>query len=162
VTPAQSDTPTTAFRRPSLAERWLNKGFGFLVGLGFGLAHNHLVVVRGRKSGRLYATPVNVLELGAGRYLVAPRGETQWVRNARSGGEVALKRGRRRETFRLRELADSEKPPLLAEYLDRFRTTVQRYFPVVAGSPPEAFVELSLRYPVFELQASPSKEDPSR
>lgn len=150
------------FRRPSLVERGLNRAFGILVGLGFGLPHNRLVLVRGRKSGRVYSTPVNLLELEARSYLVAPRGETQWVRNARSAGEVALKKGRRRDSYRLRELADGEKPPLLQAYLDRYRTTVQRYFPVAAGSPADAFVELASRYPVFELQGFTSRKEPSR
>jgi deazaflavin-dependent oxidoreductase (nitroreductase family) len=148
---ASTIQPAPAFRKPSSAERWLNKAFGAVVGLGFGLPHNHLVLTRGRKSGRLYSTPVNVLVHAGKSYLVAPRGETQWVRNARSAGEVVLKKGRRRQSYRLRELDDGEKPPLLEAYLDQFRTTVQRYFPVAAGSGAEAFADLASRYPVFEL-----------
>jgi deazaflavin-dependent oxidoreductase (nitroreductase family) len=118
-----------------------------------GLSHNFLLQVRGRKSGRIYSTPVNVLVVNGRKYLVAPRGETQWVRNARSTGEVWLKKGRRRYQFRLRTIPDEQKPQLLKSYLDRFRTTVQRYFPVPAGSAAEAFSAIASQYPVFELEA---------
>ena len=139
------------FLRPSPVERLFNSLFGLLVGLGLGLRHNYLLQVTGRRTGRLYSTPVNILDCGERRFLVAPRGETQWVRNARSSGMVWLKRGRTRQSYRVRELADAEKPRLLKTYLDRFSTTVQRYFPVQAGAPPEAFTDLAPRYPVFEL-----------
>ncbi|HYL12953.1 MAG TPA: nitroreductase family deazaflavin-dependent oxidoreductase [Terriglobales bacterium] len=140
-----------AFRAPTAGERAFNRIFGFLVGLGLGLPHNYLVQVRGRKSGRIYSTPIDLLELNGKRFLVAPRGRTQWVRNAEAAGEVRLKKGRTVLKFRLRALPDAEKPEILKAYLDRFRTTVQRYFLVPAGSPPEAFAELSQNYPVFEL-----------
>jgi hypothetical protein len=67
------------FERPRATERLFNKLFGFLVGLGLGLPHNFLLEVRGRKTGRLYATPVDVLVLDGRRYLMASRGYTQWV-----------------------------------------------------------------------------------
>ena len=122
-----------------------------LVGLGIGLPHNYLLEVRGRKTGRTYSTPVDLLELGGRRFLVAGRGRTQWVLNAEAAGEVTLKKGRKRRRFRLRPVPDSEKPEVLKAYLDRFKLTVQRYFPVPAGSAAPAFVDLAGRYPVFEL-----------
>jgi len=142
-----------AFRRPSPAERAFNKAFGVLVGLGLGLGHNYLLQVEGRRTGRVYATPVNVLELDGKRLLVAPRGRTQWVRNAEAAGAVTLRRGWRRRGFRVRAVPSTDKPRILSAYLDRFRLTVQRYFPVRAGSGPAAFAEIADRYPVFELSA---------
>jgi hypothetical protein len=85
------------------------------------------------------------------RFLVAPRGRTQWVRNAEAAGEVTLKKGAFRQSFRLRAIPDAEKPELLKAYLDRFKTTVQRYFPVPAGSDVQAFASVTANYPVFEL-----------
>ncbi len=137
---------------PSATERIFNRAFGLLVGLGLGLSHNYLLQVRGRTTGRVYSTPVNVLELGGKRWLVAGRGRTQWVRNAEVAGEVILKKGRGRERFRLRPVPDAEKPEILAAYLSRFRLTVQRYFPVQAGAAAGAFTEVAARYPVFELR----------
>lgn len=139
------------FREPSAIEKMFNRTFGFIVGLGLGPAHIYILEVRGRKSGRLYSTPVDLLEIQGRRYLVAPRGRTQWVRNAEVAGEISLKQGSTRQKFRLRVLPDAEKPPILKAYLDSFRREVQRYFPVPAASPGEAFVELSASYPAFEL-----------
>jgi hypothetical protein len=88
------------------------------------------------------------------RFLVAPRGRTQWVRNAEAAGEVTLKKGGARLKFRLRVLTEAEKPEILKAYLDGFKSEVQRYFPVAAGSPAESFVEETRSYPVFELLAA--------
>lgn len=144
-------TSLPVFRTPSTLERVFNRVYGFLVGLGLGLSHSYLLQVQGRKSGRIYSTPVDLLELGGQRFLVAPRGRTQWVRNAEAAGQVILKRGRTRQSFRLRPLSDAEKPAILKAYLDAFRREVQRYFSVPAGSPPQAFAELAQSYPAFEL-----------
>jgi deazaflavin-dependent oxidoreductase (nitroreductase family) len=139
------------FREPSAVEKIFNRAFGFLVGIGLGFSYNYLLEVRGRKSGKLYSTPVNLLEWKGKQFLVAPRGRTQWVRNAEAAGEVTLKKGSRRLKFRLGSVAEAEKPEILKAYLDSFKSEVQRYFPVAAGSPVEAFVELTASYPVFEL-----------
>jgi len=147
------NTNLPEFRAPTAIERIFNRGFGFLVGLGFGFSYNYLLEVRGRKSGKIYFTPINLLELDGKKFLVAPRGRTQWVRNAEAAGEVTLKRGSRRQRYGLRSLSDIEKPPVLKAYLDSFKKEVQRYFPVPAGSPPEAFRELGPTYPAFELIA---------
>jgi deazaflavin-dependent oxidoreductase (nitroreductase family) len=143
-----------AFREPTAVEKLFNRAMGFLVGCGLAPAHMRLLEVRGRKSGKLYTTPVDLLELNGKRYLVAPRGRTHWVRNAEATGEIILKRGGARQAFRLRAIPDSEKPPILKAYLDNFKTEVQRYFSVAAGSRAEAFASVAQNYPVFELLAS--------
>lgn len=145
------------FREPTPVEKLFNRMFGFLVGLGLGPAHIHLLAVRGRKSGKLYRTPVDLLQLNGKQYLVAPRGRTQWVRNAEAAGEITLKRGSSRQTFRLRPILDAEKPPILKAYLDDFRREVQRYFSVTAGSPADAFASIAPNYPAFELLTSASQ-----
>lgn len=142
---------TTGFRQPSVIENIFNRSFGFLVGLGLGFPHNYLLQVKGRKTGRIYSTPIDLLELEGKKYLVAPRGRTQWVRNAEAAGVVALKRGRMRRSYAIRPIADAEKPRILKSYLDRFRREVQRYFPVQAGSDEQAFAAIASGYPVFEL-----------
>jgi deazaflavin-dependent oxidoreductase (nitroreductase family) len=143
--------PLPVFREPTAVEKIFNRAFGFLVGLGLGFSYNYLLEVRGRKSGKLYATPINLLELHGKRFLVAPRGRTQWVRNAEAAGEVTLRRRSTRLKFRLRPLSDTEAPEVLKAYLDNFKSEVQRYFSVPAGSPPEAFSALTSSYPAFEL-----------
>jgi hypothetical protein len=151
-----ADTKAPAFREATAVEKLFNRAFGFLVGLGLGLRHNYLLEVRGRKSGRVYSTPINLLVVGGPgapekRYLVAPRGRTQWVRNAEVAGDITLKKGSRREKFSLRPIPDNDKPEFLKLYLERFTPTVQRYFPIKAGLPVEAFRDLAPSYPVFEL-----------
>ncbi|HXR17238.1 MAG TPA: nitroreductase family deazaflavin-dependent oxidoreductase [Terriglobales bacterium] len=141
------------FRAPTAVERVFNRVFGLLVGLGLGYSYNYLLQVRGRKSGKLYSTPIDLVELESKRFLVAPRGRTQWVRNAEAAGEVTLKKGKTQQKFHLRPIPDADKPEILKAYLDNFRREVQRYFPVPAGSPAQAFVELTQSYPVFELIA---------
>lgn len=144
-------TGTGDFKAPNAVERLFNRAFGVLVGLGLAPADYYVLQVRGRKSGRTYSTPVNLVRVGGRRFLVAPRGTTQWVRNAGVAGELVLKRGRIRERFQIRAVPSADKPEILRAYLDRFRTTVQRYFPVPAGSAAGDFAPIVDRYPVFEL-----------
>jgi deazaflavin-dependent oxidoreductase (nitroreductase family) len=142
---------TQEFLEPTPVEKAFNRALGFLAGLGIAPKYMYLLQVRGRKSGRIYATPVNVMDVGEKRYLIAPRGRTQWVRNAEAAGEITLKRGASVENFRLRAIPDGEKAELLKLYLERYASAVQRYFTVKAGSGMEAFREVEGKYPVFEL-----------
>jgi hypothetical protein len=146
-----STSGTPAFRQPNAIERLFNRVFGFLVGMGWGFKHHYLLEVRGRKSGKLYSNPIDLLEFNGKRYLVAPRGRTQWVRNAELASEVALKKGSWRQSFRLEPISDVDKPALLKAYLDNFKAEAQEYFPVPAGSDAQAFVAIAANYPVFEL-----------
>ena len=139
------------FQRPTAIERLFNSAIGTLVRLGIGLPDMRVLEVRGRKSGKRYTLPVDVLSHDGKLYLVAPRGRAEWVRNAEASGSVILRRGRSVEQYHLRALRDSEKPPILKAYLDRFRREVQRFFPVPAGSPADVFAALASRYPAFEL-----------
>src|SRR5215475_7720294 len=150
---SDQEPSSSQFTRPSAIDRFINRVFVFLVKIGLGLPHNFLLEVRGRKSGRVYSTPVNALERNGKRYLVAPRGYTQWVRNVIASGEAVLSRGAHRERVHLEMIADNDKPEILKTYLDRYKLTVQRYFPIPAGSPSEAFQPLTSRYPVFEVIA---------
>jgi deazaflavin-dependent oxidoreductase (nitroreductase family) len=151
ITAMNSSIP--AFREPTPFEKFFNRALGTLIGWGVGPKHVYLLEVRGRKTGKRYATPVDPLELHSKRYLVAPRGRTQWVRNAEAAGEIVLRRGRDRRRFRLCMIPDAEKPPILKAYLENCKREVQRYFSVPAGSPAEAFVAIASSYPAFELLA---------
>lgn len=141
------------FNRPTMIERGFNSLFGLMVGMGLGRAHHYLLQVRGRKSGKLYSAPVYLLVMADRRFLVCPRGRSQWVRNAESAGRVVLKRGSSEEEFTVQPVPDREKPEILKTYLNRFKTIVQRYFTVPAGSPASAFTQYAEQYPVFELVA---------
>lgn len=151
-----SNAPLAArFQQPTATERLFNRAFGFLVGLGLGFGHKFLLQVRGRKSGKVYSTPINLLEREGKRFLIAPRGQTQWVRNAEAAGEISLKRGSYLQSFRVIPLPNQAKPELLKAYLEQFKSEVQRYFPIAAGSDVSAFEGIAADYPVFELVAQP-------
>jgi deazaflavin-dependent oxidoreductase (nitroreductase family) len=141
----------SSFLQPTLFDRIINRAFGALVKLGLGLSHNFLLEVHGRKSGRIYSTPVNLLEYNGKKYLVAPRGDTQWVRNVIVSQRATLVKGRKRENIRLQLIAVEARSELLKAYLDHYKLTVQRYFPIPASSPVEKFASLATRYPVFEI-----------
>lgn len=147
--------PAEQLVKPTRMERMFNSVVGALVRLGLGPGHMRLLEVRGRKTGRTITLPVDLLPVEGKLFLVAPRGRTQWVRNAEAQGGVVLRRGSRSQRYGLRALPGSEKPPILKDYLDRFRREVQQFFPVQAGSPSESFVPLADRYPVFELLPEP-------
>jgi len=147
-------TDEREFRKASAPERFFNRGFGFLVGLGLSPSYNYLLEVRGRKSGKVYSTPVNLHEFGGKQYLIAPRGRTQWVRNAEVSGEIVLKKRSERQKFRLRPISDAEKPEILKSYLARYRSAVQRFFPVRPDAPLEAFEKIAAGYPAFELTSA--------
>ena len=142
---------TQRYLSPSAIERIFGRLLVAVIWIGLVRGHFYVLEVRGRKSGRTISLPVDPIEIGGRRYLVCARGNSNWVRNARAAGEVALVRALRRRHFALRELPPSQRPPVLKAYLDHFATEVQRFFPVPKGSAVEAFNDLAMRYPVFEL-----------
>lgn len=143
---------TKYFLKPSAFEQFMNNMIGKLADWGVGPGYMYVLEVEGRKSGKTYRTPVNLLEVDGAPYLVAPRGEANWVRNAKHAGTLTLKRGKMRTTYRVTEVPSGQKAPLLKEYLDRYASAVQRYFSVQAGSPVETFVPLEDQYPVLRLE----------
>jgi deazaflavin-dependent oxidoreductase (nitroreductase family) len=147
-----ANTKSSEFREQNAVEKVFNRAMGFFAGLGFAPGYMYLLQVRGRKSGKVYATPVNLMEVAGKKILVAPRGRTQWVCNAEAAGEITLKRGSALRKFRLKAIPDGDKPEFLKLYLDRYASMVQKFFPVKAGSDVEAFREIAANYPVFELQ----------
>jgi deazaflavin-dependent oxidoreductase (nitroreductase family) len=149
----RAEQRTNEFQAPSAVEAFFNRTMGLLAGLGVGPSFIYLLQVKGRKSGKIFSTPVNLMEMGGKQILVAPRGRTQWVRNAEAAGEIVLKRGSRRLRFGLQPIADELKAPMLKEYLDRYASAVKKFFPVAPGSPVEWFQGTAANYPVFELVA---------
>lgn len=141
------------YEAPSSGEKLFNRVFGFLAGVGIAPSFIYLLEVRGRKSGKTYSTAVNLLELDGKQFLVAPRGRTQWVRNAEAAGEVTLRR-RASRRFRLRPLNDSEKSQVLKAYLTNYKSAVQKFFPIQPNAPLEEFAKIAAGYPAFELIAA--------
>ncbi len=109
--------------------------------------------VRGRRSGEWRTTPVNPLSYDGRRYLVAPRGETQWVRNLRVAGAGELKVGRRVETFTATEIPQAERVPVLRAYLRRWKAEVGIFFEgVSADSSDEELLRIAPKHPVFKVE----------
>jgi deazaflavin-dependent oxidoreductase (nitroreductase family) len=112
-----------------------------------------VLYVRGRKSGELRSNPVNPLTVAGERYVVAPRGNTQWVRNLRAAsGEGELRIGRKSEPFTATEIGDDDKPAVLREYLKRWKWEVGVFFDGVdAKAPDETLRRIAPGYPVFRI-----------
>ncbi len=120
--------------------------------LGISVWGSRVLRVRGRTSGVVRSVPVNLLTFEGTRYLVAPRGITQWVRNLRVAGEGDLTLGRRTEHFHAVELADDDKIPVLRAYLRRWKAEVGVFFDGVdAKSPESELARIAPRHPVFRI-----------
>jgi deazaflavin-dependent oxidoreductase (nitroreductase family) len=120
---------------------------------GFSVWGSRELRVRGRKSGEWRATPVNLLTYEDDRYLVAPRGTTQWVRNLRVAKQGELRVGRRVEPFEATEIPDADKPPILRAYLGRWKAEVGIFFGgVSAKSPEEDLRRIAADHPVFRIR----------
>jgi deazaflavin-dependent oxidoreductase (nitroreductase family) len=113
---------------------------------------SRILQVRGRETGAIRETPVNVLTYEGSRYLVAPRGETQWVRNLRAADGGALRLGRRTERFRAVEIPDEDKPDILRIYLRRWKAEVGVFFGGVgAASSEKDLLRIAPNHPVFRI-----------
>lgn len=113
--------------------------------------------VRGRTTGEWRTTPVNLLTYEGTRYLVAPRGETQWVRNLRVAGTGELRVGRRVEDFRATEIDDAHKPEILRAYLKRWKMEVGVFFDGVGpDASDEQLRTIAPRHPVFRIEDRPA------
>lgn len=141
------------YQRPGFVVKSVaNPVLGLLIGrLGMTPGGAHLLEVRGRLTGEPRTVPVNPLTLKGHRYLVAPRGETEWVRNLRASGEGTLRVGRTRERILARELPDADKPPVLRAYLDRWHGQVRAQFGVPKDASPEQLAEIAANHPVFVI-----------
>lgn len=143
---------TTRYIEPKKSTNMFNEAVAKLTRLGFSVWGSRVLSVKGRKSGELRSVPVNLLTFEDERYLVAPRGVTQWVRNLRAAGEGQLRVGRRVEEFTFVELADDEKPALLRAYLKRWKFEVGVFFDGVdAKASDEKLREIAPGYPIFRV-----------
>ena len=141
------------YRAPGWFTRnFFNRLVAFLTRQGISILGSRVLAVKGRTSGQWRTTPVNLLAHDGRRYLVAPRGETQWVRNLRAVGSGELRLGRRAESFRGRELTDDEKVPVLRAYLKRWKAEVGIFF---EGTGPDSSDDqiraIAPKHPAFEV-----------
>jgi deazaflavin-dependent oxidoreductase (nitroreductase family) len=122
-----------------------------LLHAGIKLGTTSLLTVRGRKSGQPHTVPVLLVEQDGERWLVAPYGVVQWVRNIRVAGTAMLTRGRHSETISVTELEANEAAPVLKQYLLHVSGGVRSYFDATKNSPLEDFEREATRHPVFKI-----------
>ena len=135
-----------------VTRRVFNPMIARLTRLGVSIRGSRELAVRGRTSGEWKRVPVNPLDLDGHRYLVAPRGTTQWVRNLRVARTGELRVGRRVEVFRATEVADAEKVAILRGYLEHWKMEVGVFFDGVGpDAPDDAIAAIAPGYPVFEI-----------
>jgi deazaflavin-dependent oxidoreductase (nitroreductase family) len=134
----------------------MNKVVAAMTKLGVSLMGSRVLSVPGRKSGEWRSNPVNLLVIDGQRYLVAPRGHVQWVKNLRASGHGKLRVGRRVELFRAEELADAAKPDIIRLYLKKWAWEVQAFFgdDVRADSSPETLLHVAPGVPVFKIHTA--------
>ena len=144
----------TRYIAPGGTTKVFNRAVAGLTRLGFSVWGSRVLSVKGRTSGEWRSTPVNLLTHDGGRYLVSPRGTTQWVRNLRAAdGHGELRLGRRAEPFHAIELDDDAKPDVLRAYLKRWKMEVGVFFDGVdANSPEETLRRAAPGYPVFRIE----------
>ena len=140
----------TAYRL-TLPRRVLNRIVRVWIRLGLPPGKYHILTVKGRRSGRLQSTPVSVVRINEHRWLVAPYGPRNWVKNARVAGQVTLSRGGHSENLRVEEEHDPKRcAPVLKRYFDQEPIT-RRFFDAKVGAPDEAFAAEAHRHPVFRI-----------
>jgi deazaflavin-dependent oxidoreductase (nitroreductase family) len=145
-------TTMTRYIKPKRSTNLFNEVVATLTRLGFSVWGSRVLAVRGRSSGEWRTNPVNLLTVDGVRYLVAPRGHTQWVRNLRVAGTGELRLGRRTETFTPTELADADKPAILRAYLKRWKFEVGVFFDGIDHTATdEELLAVAPGYPVFRL-----------
>jgi deazaflavin-dependent oxidoreductase (nitroreductase family) len=150
---AATTTPTRYLVPDAFTRKVFNPLVGQLTKWGLSVKGSRILEVRGRKSGELRTTVVNLLTVDGVRYLVAPRGETQWVRNLRAAGTGTLRLGRRRETFSAEELPDDAKPTIIRAYLKAWAWEVGRFFDGLnKDSSDEEIAKVAAGFPVFRIR----------
>ncbi|MEU7814516.1 nitroreductase family deazaflavin-dependent oxidoreductase [Pseudonocardia sp. NPDC049154] len=145
--------PQQRYLAPKSGTAVFNRVVAALTRAGISVMGSRVLAVRGRTSGQWRTTPVNLLEVEGERYLVAPRGHTQWVRNLRAAGTGELRLGRRVETFTAVELDDDEKLPVLREYLRKWAWEVGAFFEDLdKDSPDDALRAAAPGFPAFRIR----------
>jgi deazaflavin-dependent oxidoreductase (nitroreductase family) len=147
--------PSSSFQQPGwFTRKVFNPSVAGLTKLGISVMGSRVLEVKGRKSGQWRATPVNLLDFEGDRYLVAPRGHTQWVRNMRVSGGGRLKLGRKTEDFKATELSPEAAVPVLRAYLKKWKWEVGAFF---GGTGPDStdaeLLAIAPDHPVFKLGA---------
>jgi len=140
---------TKFYNKPSGATKKMNSFMGWLSGLGIGPKKQVQLTTRGRKSGLPRTVAVNVVEYNGNRYLVAPRGNTEWARNAVVNGEATVKHGKSQDV-RLVDVPAAERVPIIQKYVKE-TAIVRKEFGVEPTSPIEEYQKIADKHPTFRI-----------
>jgi len=138
------------YNRPSGFTRAMNGIFNWLGARGWGPKKLVRLDVKGRKSGQPRSVAVNEVKYDGQRYLVAPRGNTEWARNARVNPDAVIKRGKP-ENVTLTELPVNERAPVIQQYLRENAWVTKREFGVDPKAPIDVFEGIADKHPVFRI-----------
>jgi deazaflavin-dependent oxidoreductase (nitroreductase family) len=144
---------STFYEKPSGMTQLMNRVISILASSGLTPKSTITLEVRGRKTGEPRSTVVNAVEVNGQRYLVAPRGETEWVRNVRAAGGEAVIRHGKRERVRLQEIPVSERAVVLKTYLPKNAMATKKHFGIEPDADIEEFEAIADKHPVFRVGA---------
>lgn len=136
--------------RLNIGRRIVNRLITAALDHGIGPKRTFLLGVRGRRTGRLYETPVNLVYREGRRYLVSPYGNRGWARNARAAGKVSLRRGSNNEEVEIEEISGLSAGSVLKQYA-RENPLTRPFFDARHSASDEAFGAEADRHPVFHL-----------
>ena len=141
----------TIYQRPTKLTQMVNGLVSWLASLGVAPSNTVTLEVRGRRSGQVRSTAVIWVEHDGERYLVSPRGESEWVRNVRAAGGDAVIRHRGRKKVHLEELAPEQREPVIQTYLRKTASMTRQHFGVDPKANMQEFERIAPRHPVFRI-----------
>ena len=144
----------TFYRQPMKLTQMMNRLVSWLASLGLTSSDTVTLEVKGRSSGRVRSNPVTWVEHDGERYLVSPRGESEWVRNVRAASGDAEIRHRGRQRVRLEEAPAEERAPIIKAYLNKTATATRQHFGVDPKAELAEFEAIAARHPVFRIAAA--------
>ncbi len=139
------------YRRPLMVTQVMNRVMSRLASLGLTPSDTVRLEVKGRRSGQTRSAVVTWVEQEGQRYLVSPRGESEWVRNVRAAGGEAVIRHRGRQTVRLEEVPPGQRAAIIHAYLNKTWRATQSHFGVDRKAPLEEFERIAALHPVFRV-----------
>ena len=141
----------TWYRKPTKLTQGFNTFVSWLASLGVTPSDTVTLEIRGRRSGRVRSNAVTWVEYEGERYLVSPRGESEWVRNVRASSGEAVIRRRRRRNVRLEEVPAEQRTPILEAYLRKTASATRQHFGLDPKAGIEEFQRIAARHPVFRI-----------
>jgi len=125
-----------------------------LLGTRIPMGFNGLITIRGRKSGLPRTTPVAIIEVSGRRWVWAPWGEVNWVRNLRAAGRATITVRRRKEEVGAIELDPTQRVGFFRDTLGPLARSIPlgvTFIRIVDGVDLDHPSDAADGRPVFEL-----------